>query len=135
MFAGSGPAWSILPNSGTCGSCTRCGRLPTFLAASRIATTGLPAESGPGRPGIGAFLTIGVAGLAGCLIGGWPPTAAAAPPPATAALAVSGACCLLPPLSFDTGRALLAFAMVWGAAAIGDSGMFSTLPSETADRR
>ena len=55
---------------------------------------------------------------------------------ATAALAVSGACCLLSPLSFTASRPwLLAFATVWGAAVIADSGVFSTLLSELADRR
>jgi predicted MFS family arabinose efflux permease len=38
--------------------------LPAFLAASGTATTGLPASAIPGRPGIEAFLAIGVAGLA-----------------------------------------------------------------------
>ncbi|HTQ89157.1 MAG TPA: MFS transporter, partial [Streptosporangiaceae bacterium] len=42
--------------------------LPTFLAVSRTATTGLPA---PGDSGIDTFVAIGVAGLAGCLLGGW----------------------------------------------------------------
>ena len=112
--------------------------LPTFLAASRATTTGLPASAGPGTSGIDAFLVIGVAGLAGCLLGGWAAdrlgrTAATA---AAAALTVSGACCLLSPLFFTAGRPwLLAFTAVWGAAVIADSGVFSTLLSELADRR
>ena len=40
------------------------------------------------------------------------------------------------PLAFAAGRPwLLAFAAVWGAAVIADSGVFSTLLSELADRR
>jgi MFS family permease len=55
---------------------------------------------------------------------------------AAMALAVSGACCLLSPLFFTAGRPLLlAFTVVWGAAVIADSGLFSTMLSELADRR
>ena len=90
----------------------------------------------PRRSGIEAFLAIGVAGLAGCLIGGWAADRAGRAVTAAAALAISGACCLLSPLSFTASRPwLLAFATVWGAAVIADSGVFSTLLSELADRR
>src|SRR4029077_6491415 len=41
--------------------------LPAFLVVSRTTTPGLPV---PGASGIDAFLAIGVAGLAGCLLGG-----------------------------------------------------------------
>ena len=110
--------------------------LPAFLAASGTATTGLPASASPGRPGIEAFLAIGVAGAAGCLIGGWAADRLGRAATAAAALAISGACCLLSPLSFTASRPwLLAFAVVWGAAVIADSGVFSTLLSELADRR
>ena len=110
--------------------------LPIFLAASGTATTGLPASAIPGRPGIEAFLAIGVAGVAGCLVGGWAADRLGRAATAAAALAISGACCLLSPLAFTAGRPwLLAFATVWGAAVIADSGVFSTLLSELADRR
>jgi len=101
--------------------------LPTFLVVSR---------TGPGSPGIDAFLAIGVAGLAGCVLGGWAADRAGRAATAAAALAVSGTCCLLSPLFFTAGRPwLLAFAALWGAAVIADSGVFSTLLSELADRR
>ena len=107
--------------------------LPTFFAASRTTTTGLPA---PGASGIDSFLAIGVAGLAGCLLGGWAADRLGRAATAAAALTVSGACCLLSPLFFTAGRPwLLAFSTVWGAAVIADSGVFSTLLSEVADRR
>lgn len=110
--------------------------LPAFLAASTTAPTGLPPSASPGTSGIDAFLTIGVAGLAGCLIGGWAADRLGRAATAATALTVSGACCLLSPLFFDAGRPwLLAFAAVWGAAVIADSGVFSTLLSETADQR
>jgi len=107
--------------------------LPAFLAASSTAPAGSPAAA---VSGIDAFLVIGVAGLAGCLIGGWAADRAGRAATAVAALAISGACCLLSPLSFTASRPwLLAFAAVWGAAVIADSGVYSTLLSELADRR
>jgi len=107
--------------------------LPTFLAVSRTATTGLPA---PGDSGIDTFVAIGVAGLAGCLLGGWAADRLGRAATAAAALLVSGACCVLSPMFFTAGRPwLLAFTAVWGAAVIADSGVFSTLLSELADRR
>jgi len=107
--------------------------LPTFLAASRTATTGLPTAGGSA---IDAFLAIGVAGLAGCLLGGWAADRLGRAATAAAALTLSGACCLLSPLFFTAGRGwLLAFTAIWGAAVIADSGVFSTLLSELADRR
>jgi MFS family permease len=107
--------------------------LPAFLSASSTAPAGLPAAA---VSGIDAFLVIGVAGLAGCLIGGWAADRAGRAATAAAALAISGACGLLSPLSFTASRPwLLAFAAVWGAAVIADSGVYSTLLSELADRR
>jgi len=107
--------------------------LPAFLAASSTAPAGSPAAA---VSGIDAFLVIGVAGLAGCVIGGWAADRAGRAATAVAALAISGACCLLSPLSFTASRPwLLAFAAVWGAAVIADSGLYSTLLSELADRR
>jgi MFS family permease len=105
--------------------------LPAFLIASGTTTTGRE-----GASGIDAFLAIGVAGLAGCLLGGWAADRLGRATTAAAALTVSGACCLLSPLFFTAGRPwLLAFTTVWGAAVIADSGVFSTLLSELADRR
>jgi len=110
--------------------------LPAFLAVSRTTPAGLPAPASPGRSGIDAFLVIGVAGLAGCLLGGWAADRCGRAVTAAAALTLSGACCLLSPLFFTAGRPwLLAFAAVWGAAVIADSGVFSTLLSELADHR
>jgi MFS family permease len=108
--------------------------LPAFLAASPAAAS--PAAASPAAAGIEAFLAIGVAGVAGCLVGGWAADRLGRAATAAAALTVSGACCLLSPLAFTASRPwLLAFAAVWGAAVIADSGMFSTLLSELADRR
>ncbi|CRK53534.1 Transport protein (fragment) [Rhodococcus sp. RD6.2] len=82
------------------------------------------------------FTSIGLAGFVGCLLGGWAADRLGRPPAAAAALVVSGLCCLLSPLMFTAPLGvLLPFLLVWGAAVIADSGVFSTVLSETADRR
>ena len=104
--------------------------LPTFLLASPAA-----AEL-PGSVGITVFVTMGVVGAAGCLLGGWGADRFGRAPAAVAALVVSGACCLLSPLAFPAGPAVLVvFCAVWGCSVIADSGVFSTALSETADAR
>jgi MFS family permease len=134
LFAGSGPRLVSLAYFGHMWELYALWTwLPAFLAASSTAPAGLPAAA---VSGIDAFLVIGVAGLAGCLIGGWAADRAGRVATAAAALAISGACCLLSPLAFTASRPwLLAFAAVWGAAVIADSGVYSTLLSELADRR
>ncbi|UZG60314.1 MFS transporter [Rhodococcus opacus] len=83
-----------------------------------------------------AFAAIGLAGIAGCLLGGWASDRFGRSPAAVTALVISGACCVLSPLFFTTPTGvLLAFLLVWGAAVIADSGVFSTSLSETADSR
>jgi MFS family permease len=83
-----------------------------------------------------AFLTIGVAGVAGALLGGWLADHAGRAPAAMGALIVSGCCCLLSPLFYgDAWVPLLVFLAVWGASVIADSGVFSTALSEVSDQR
>lgn len=96
--------------------------LPTFLLSANAPT------------GLTVFLTMGVAGFAGCLIGGWAADRFGRAPAAVGALAVSGTCCLLSPLAFGSPL-LIAFCAVWGASVIADSGVFSTSLSEVADPR
>ncbi|TFV47145.1 MFS transporter [Blastococcus sp. TF02A_35] len=82
------------------------------------------------------FVTLGLFGLAGCLLGGWAADRFGRSTAAATALAASGACCLLSPLAFLAPAPVLAvFLAVWGAAVIADSGVFSTALSEVADRR
>lgn len=82
------------------------------------------------------FVTMGLFGLAGCLLGGWAADRFGRPAAAVTALAVSGTCCLLSPLAFQAPAPVLAvFCAVWGASVIADSGVFSTSLSEVADRR
>jgi MFS family permease len=104
--------------------------LPTFLLATPSAPD-LPASAE-----ITIFLATGVAGVIGCLLGGWGADRFGRPPAAVAALAVSGLCCLLSPLAFRaTPTLLVIFCAIWGASVIADSGIFSTLLSEVADSR
>ncbi|MGY1846365.1 MFS transporter [Blastococcus sp. SYSU DS1021] len=82
------------------------------------------------------FVTMGLFGLAGCLLGGWAADRFGRSAAAVTALTVSGACCLLSPLAFLAPAPVLAlFCAIWGASVIADSGVFSTALSEVADRR
>ncbi|MFE7331320.1 MFS transporter [Streptomyces sp. NPDC057565] len=106
--------------------------LPTFLLASQTAADGPTA----GAVNLTAFAAIGVAGAAGCLLGGLAADRLGRAPAAVWALAVSGICCVASPLFYGRPLALvLPFLLVWGAAVIADSGVFSTALSETADPR
>jgi Sugar phosphate permease len=105
--------------------------LPSFVLASRghqSVTTVWVA--------VGLFISIGVAGVIGCLIGGWAADRFGRSRTAMIALAVSGSCCLLTPVVFfSPWLVLVLFAAVWGASVIADSGIFSSLLTENTDRR
>jgi MFS family permease len=102
--------------------------LPSFIKAGSAAS--------PTRVSVLSFVVIGLAGVGGCLLGGWGSDRYGRAPAATTALVISGTCCLLSPLIFGAPWVLLVPAMlVWGAAVIADSGVFSTTLSEVADRR
>lgn len=105
--------------------------LPAFLLAGETARTGRTGDTA-----LLAFLAIGVAGVAGCLAGGWAADRFGRPRAAVTALVVSGACCLVSPLVFGAAPGWVALlGVVWGAAVIADSGVFSTSLSEVADPR
>ncbi|WP_435198670.1 MFS transporter [Janibacter sp. GS2] len=104
--------------------------VPVFLASSPAAAFL------PGSIGLVVFVTMGVCGAIGCLLGGWGADRFGRPRAAATALVVSGTCCVLSPLAFGAGALLLVpFCAVWGASVIADSGVFSTSLSETADPR
>ncbi|MBK1787815.1 MFS transporter [Prauserella cavernicola] len=104
--------------------------IPSFLRASPAAD-GLPVSAE-----VAVFATMGLAGVAGCLVGGWGADRFGRSPAAVTALVLSGLCCLVSPLAFGAAPVvLLVFCAVWGAAVIADSGVFSTALSETADAR
>ena len=104
--------------------------LPMFVVASRREGGGAPST------GIIVFVAVGVAGTAGCLVGGWASDRFGRPSVAVAALVISGACCVASPIFFAAPTGILGvFLVVWGAAVIADSGVFSTALSETTDTR
>ncbi|MFC5995506.1 MFS transporter [Pseudonocardia hispaniensis] len=108
--------------------------LPAFLLASRADSGAV----GPPQASLGliAFVVIGGAGAVGCLVGGVGADRYGRAPVAAAALVVSGACCLVSPLIYGAPMVvLLPVLLVWGAAVIADSGVFSTALSEVADHR
>lgn len=106
--------------------------LPAYVAA------GLASREGgtPTRVGLISFFAIGVAGAAGCFIGGWVSDRAGRAPAAVGALVMSGTCCLASPLFFGAPTEVLVIFMgVWGISVIADSGVFSTALSESVEAR
>ena len=105
--------------------------LPTFVLMSQAERGG----STGSVVNLTAFVAIGIAGVLGCLAGGYASDAFGRAPAAVTALVVSGSCCLLSPFFFGSELPLLAvFLFVWGAAVIADSSVFSAALSETADQ-
>nr|WP_296067603.1 MFS transporter [uncultured Actinoplanes sp.] len=106
--------------------------LPSFLIAGTAARTG----EQDSNVDLLAFVAIGIAGVAGCLAGGWAADRFGRSRAAVTALVVSGTCCLISPLFFTAPPLLtVLLGVVWGAAVIADSGVFSTSLSEVADKR
>lgn len=106
--------------------------LPVFVAAGRTERAGLAAMP----IGVLAFVTIGVAGAVGCLLGGWAADRFGRPQAAMVALVISGVCCLASPVFLGAPTVIfVVFLMIWGAAAVADSGVFSVALSDTADPR
>jgi MFS family permease len=106
--------------------------LPTFLAASLAEH-----ESGwQPDPHVTAFFAIGIAGIAGCVFGGYYGDRFGRAGLAAAAMAVSASCCFVA-VALYGGPALLLVPLVllWGAAVIADSGLFSTCLSSSVDPR
>ncbi|MFI8191634.1 MFS transporter [Streptomyces sp. NPDC085946] len=131
MFTERGPR---LANLGYFGHMWELYALWTWIPSFLLATD--TARALPGSVEVTVFLTMGLGGAAGCLLGGWAADRFGRPPAALAALCVSGLCCLLSPLLFHAPPLLLlAFCTLWGAAVIADSGVFSTSLSEVADHR
>ena len=105
--------------------------LPVFVLTSRQGR----GDAADTSTGIITFAAIGIAGAAGSLLGGWASDRFGRSPAAVTALLVSGACCIASPLFFVAPTpALVVVLLVWGAAVIADSGVFSTVLSEIADK-
>lgn len=106
--------------------------LPAFVLASQEARGG----STGAVVNLTAFAAIGVAGAVGCVAGGVMSDRLGRSPAAVTALVVSGSCCALSPAFFGARLpVLVAFLLVWGAAVIADSGVFTTALSEVAEHR
>lgn len=133
MFRQRGPR---LVNIGYYGHMWELYALWTWLAAFVLAGRQQRGESSTTATSVIVFAAIGLAGVAGCLLGGWASDRIDRARTAATALAVSGTCCMLSPLFFTAPTTLLVpFLLTWGAAVIADSGVFSTALSETADPR
>ena len=108
--------------------------LPAYLAAS-FALHGTWSGSRT-AVGVVAFLVIGVAGLGGCLAGGWLGDRVGRARVAAGAMAVSATCCLLAAAAFGLHPVvLLPVLVLWGVSVIADSGLFSTCMTQVADSR
>jgi len=106
--------------------------LSMFVAAGQEAR----GDTTTASTGFIAFAAIGVAGAVGSLLGGWASDRFGRPLAAVAALVISGCCCVASPLFFAAPTmVLVVFVLVWGAAVVADSGVFSTALSETTDVR
>jgi MFS family permease len=133
LFAARGPR---LVSLGYFGHMWELYALWTWLAVFVTAGREARGDAGTASTGLIAFVAIGIAGAVGCLVGGWASDRFGRPPAAVAALVLSGICCVASPLFFAAPtNVLVVFVLVWGAAVIADSGVFSTALSETTDAR
>lgn len=133
MFADRGVR---LTNIGYFGHMWELYALWTWLATFVLAGRQLRGHEAATSTGIITFSAIGVAGVAGSLLGGWASDRLGRRPAAVTALVISGACCIASPLFFAAPTAVLVlFLIVWGASVIADSGVFSASVSERADKR
>lgn len=106
--------------------------LPIFLMSTRA---GRPSDASS-RVLLLTFLAVGVAGAVGCLLGGMAADRFGRTISAATSLGVSGTCCLLTPFVHGAGTPIIStFALLWGAAVIADSGVFSTALSESIDAK
>jgi len=106
--------------------------VPAYAAASFTAA----GDGDPSRTSVelAAFVAIGVAGLAGCLLGGLLADVRGRAAVTIGSLAVSGACCVAAAALYGLAPAVVvALMLVWGMAIVADSAQFSTALTEVAD--
>jgi MFS family permease len=106
--------------------------VPAYAAASFAAS----GDSDPSRTAVelAAFAAVGVAGLAGCIVGGVLADARGRAAVTIGSMAVSGACCVAAAAAYGLAPAIVvALMLVWGMAVIADSAQFSTALTEVAD--
>ena len=106
--------------------------VPAYAAASFAA-------AGAGDPSrtsveLAAFAAVGVAGLAGCILGGLVADVRGRAAVTIWAMGVSGTCCVLAAAVYGLAPAVVVILMlVWGMAVVADSAQFSTALTEVAD--
>ncbi len=130
VFTERGHGWRASVTSGTCGSSTRCGPgcrcsfVPGEDATRRRRRRSSSRSSrsvSPGRPAV--FWAVGIGPFRSLSRGG-------------GGADDQRACCVASPIFFAASTVVLVvFLLVWGAAVIADSGVFSTVLSETTDTR
>jgi predicted MFS family arabinose efflux permease len=125
-----------LTNVGYFGHMWELYALWTWLAMFVVAGRQERGDEAAPFTGVIVFGAIGIAGLAGSLLGGWASDRFGRRRAAVTALVISGACCIASPLFFTAPTpALVLFLSIWGASVIADSGVFSTSLSEMADKQ
>nr|WP_263323497.1 MFS transporter [Neobacillus sp. Marseille-Q6967] len=105
--------------------------LPAFLTAS---FTNFSPETSPGFIALASFLSIGIAGGVGCVVGGQMADRIGRSRLTVLSMAISGGSALL--IGFTFGQSIwltLILAMIWGMSVISDSAQFSAAVSEFAD--
>ena len=106
--------------------------VPAYAAASFAA-------AGDGDPSktaveLAAFAAIGLAGLAGCILGGIVADVRGRAAVTIWSMAVSGTCCVVAAALYGLAPAVVVILMlVWGTAVVADSAQFSTALTEVAD--
>jgi MFS family permease len=106
--------------------------VPAYAAASFAAS----GDRDPSRTSVelAAFAAVGVAGLAGCILGGLVADVRGRAAVTIGSMAVSGACCIAAAALYGLAPAVVVVLMlVWGTAVIADSAQFSTALTEVAD--
>jgi MFS family permease len=106
--------------------------VPAYAAASFAAA----GDGDPSRTAVelAAFATVGLAGLAGCILGGLVADVRGRAAVTIGSMAVSGACCIAAAALYGLAPAVVVVLMlVWGTAVVADSAQFSTALTEVAD--
>jgi MFS family permease len=106
--------------------------VPAYAAASFAAS----GDRDPSRTSVelATFAAVGVAGLAGCILGGLVADVRGRAAVTIGSMAVSGTCCIAAAALYGLAPAVVVVLMlVWGTAVIADSAQFSTALTEVAD--